>query len=67
MVNIEMESILVYFGITKKTISVSFCTYIYRNTRFADKWYIYINTANNKLKNILAKKKISFIFSAFYL
>lgn len=38
MVNIEMESILVYFGITKITsLAVSFCTYIYRNTRFADK------------------------------
>lgn len=56
-----MESILVYFGITKKNPSLFlFVQYIYRNTRFADKWYI--NTANNKLKNILAKKKISFIY-----
>lgn len=54
------------FWYYKKNISVSFCTYIYRNTRFADKWYI--NTANNKLKNILAKKKISYyIFSILFI
>lgn len=52
--------------VLQNNISVSFCTYIYRNTRFADKWYI--NTANNKLKNILAKKKISYyIFSILFI